>query len=518
MPDDTTSQTTQAASGGPPAPDGAAPRRLRWGALRDRLDEADLLTDVVRGPDAPDTFDLPALADDSRAVTPGGAFVALRGVAADGHSFIDNAIQNGARLVVCEATPPDAKTRFPATVFARVRDTRAACAETAAAYYGDPADALRLVGVTGTNGKTTVAVLVQHLLSATGTPTGLLSTTEVRMGDTTTQTDRTTPGPLVLHRLLRRMVEGGCTACALEVSSHALDQRRVHGLDFEAAVFTNLTTDHLNYHGTRAAYRRAKKRLFDGLPAAATALYNADDPAGAGMMADTAATPVSYAVEGEANITATIRERRLDGLRLTIDGRECHAQLAGAFNAYNLAAAYGVGRALDQSADRAVEALAAAPPVPGRLERVPLDSGPTVLVDYAHTPDALDTVLQTVRDTMPDAATLWCVFGCGGDRDAGKRPEMGGIAERRADRVIVTSDNPRTEAPEAILNDIRAGLEHPDKARWEVDREAAIRTAAEHAAPSDVVVIAGKGHETTQTIGTETRPFDDRTIARKHFR
>ena len=512
MPDDTTAHAAQA------APNGAAPRSLRWGVLRRRLDEAGLLTDVVRGPDAPDTFDLPALADDSRAVTPGGAFIALRGVAADGHSFIDNAIQNGARLVVCEAVPAEAQTRFPDTVFVRVSDSRTACAEAAAAYYGDPAEDLRLVGVTGTNGKTTVAVLVQHLLSATGTTTGLLSTIEVRLGDATTKTDRTTPGPLALHRLLRRMVEGGCTACAMEVSSHALDQQRVHGLDFEAAVFTNLTTDHLNYHGSREAYRRAKKRLFDGLPAAATALYNADDPAGAHMVADTAATPVSYAVEHEADITATIRERRLDGLRLTLDGHECRSQLAGDFNAYNLAAAYGVGRALGHRAEAVIEGLAAAPPVPGRLERVPLDDGPTVLVDYAHTPDALENVLRTVRDTMPAAATLWCVFGCGGDRDAGKRPEMGRIAERLADRVIVTSDNPRTEAPEAILDDIRAGLEHPDRARWEVDREAAIRRAGEEAAPTDVVVIAGKGHETTQTIGTETRPFDDRTIARKYFR
>ncbi|MFP4227670.1 MAG: UDP-N-acetylmuramoyl-L-alanyl-D-glutamate--2,6-diaminopimelate ligase [Salinivenus sp.] len=501
-----------------PDPDDLA-SPVPWPSVRRRLAAANLLRDVLRGREAPDpdTLVIDPLTDDSRAVVPGGTFVAIRGVAADGHSFIDKAVQNGARLVVCEAVPGDVRTRRPGAVFARVTDTRAALAELAAARYGDPAEALRIVGVTGTNGKTTVAFLVHHLLATLGPPAGLLSTVEVRGAGDDATAELTTPGPLALHRLLRRMVDRGCRACAMEVSSHALSQKRVHGLDFEAAVFTNLTADHLDYHESFEAYRDAKKRLFDGLRPGATALYNADDEHGSALVADTEATPVSFALEAPADISVSVRAQGLDGLRLTIDGHERRFRLAGRFNAYNLAAAYGVGRALGDDAEAVLDALAEAPPVPGRFEPLRAGEGPTVVIDYAHTPDALENILRSVRAAAPDEATLWCVFGCGGDRDRGKRPEMGRIAERLADRVVVTSDNPRTEAPEAILDDIRAGVERPEALQWIVDREAAIRTAAERASSSDVVVIAGKGHETTQTIGTEKRPFDDREIARKYF-
>jgi UDP-N-acetylmuramoyl-L-alanyl-D-glutamate--2,6-diaminopimelate ligase len=475
--------------------------------------------DIHRGSDAPDpdTLVIHALTDDSRDVESGGAFVAIRGVDADGHSFIDMAVEKGARLVVCEAVPDRARERFSGVVFARVTDTRAALAEAAAARYGDPADDLRLVGVTGTNGKTTVAYLVHHLLEALGTPAGLLSTIEVRTGAETAKMDLTTPGPLALHRRLRQMVDAGCTACAMEVSSHALDQRRVHGLDYEAAVFTNLSVDHLNYHGSPEAYRAAKKRLFDGLRSDATALYNADDEAGPTMVADTAADAVSFALHGDADIEASVLESRIDGLRLRIDGRERAFRLAGRFNAYNLVGAYGAGTALGFAPEAVLDALADAPPVPGRFEPLRFGDGTTVIVDYAHTPDALKNILRAVRDTMPEGATLWCVFGCGGDRDPSKRATMGRIAEQHADRAIVTSDNPRTEEPVTILNDIRDGVQRPDAMRWIVDREEAIQAAADAAAPGDVVVIAGKGHETTQTIGTDTRPFDDREIARQYF-
>jgi UDP-N-acetylmuramoyl-L-alanyl-D-glutamate--2,6-diaminopimelate ligase len=362
-----------------------------------------------------------------------------------------------------------------------------------------------------------VAFLVHHLLENVGTTTGLLSTIEVRTGGDATASALTTPGPIELQRTLRRMVDDGCTACAMEVSSHALDQDRVHGLDFEVGIFTNLTADHLDYHGTPRAYRQAKKKLFDDLPTDATALYNADDEAGAQMVADTAATTVAYALDRDADIRPEIVESRVEGLRLMIDGRERTFRLAGRFNAYNLAAAYGTGRALGHGADAVLDALAEAPPVPGRFEQLTFADGPTVVVDYAHTPDALETILRSVRETAADGATLWCVFGCGGDRDPTKRRTMGSIAERRADRVIVTSDNPRTEEPEAIMNDIRRGVSRPGEMQWIVDREAAIAAAAEGAAPSDVVVIAGKGHEPYQTIGTENRPFDDREMARKYF-
>jgi UDP-N-acetylmuramoyl-L-alanyl-D-glutamate--2,6-diaminopimelate ligase len=501
----------------PPAPNTGADA-LDWPALRRRLEAEGLLEETRSGSDTdPDTLTIDALTDDSRSVEPGGAFVAIRGVDADGHSFIDMAVEKGARLVVCEAVPDRARERFPGVVFARVTDSRMALAEAAAARYGDPADALRLVGVTGTNGKTTVAYLVYHLLEALGTPTGLLSTIEVRTGAETTKLDLTTPGPLKLHRTLREMTDAGCTACAMEVSSHALDQKRVYGLDYEAAIFTNLSVDHLDYHGTPEAYRAAKKRLFDGLGPDATALYNADDEAGPTMVADTAADIVSFALDSRADLEVAVLESRIDGLRLRIDGRERAFRLAGRFNAYNLAAAYGVGTVLGFESEAVLDALADAPPVPGRFEPLRFDDGTTVVVDYAHTPDALENILRAVRDTMPDDATLWCVFGCGGDRDPSKRSSMGRIAERLADRVIVTSDNPRTEEPVAILNDIRDGVQRPDAMRWIVDREEAIQAAADGAMPGDVAVIAGKGHETTQTIGTDTRPFDDRDIARKYF-
>ena len=490
---------------------------VAWAALRRRLSARGLLETVVRGPDAPDAFDVEHLTADSREGTPGGAFVAVRGTEADGHAFIADAIEGGARLVVCEELPEAARERFPAVVFARVTDARKAVAEAAAALYDDPAAALRMVGVTGTNGKTTVAWLVHHLLDALGEPTGLLSTIEVRAGDETEGTTLTTPGPIELQRTLRRMVDRGCTACAMEVSSHALDQDRVHGLDYEVAVFTNLTVDHLDYHGTPRAYKQAKKTLFDDLGPDATALYNADDEAGAEMVADTAARTVSFALDRDADIRPTVRESTIEGLRLGVEGRERTFRLAGRFNAYNLAAAYGVGRALGYEAGAVLDALAGAPPVPGRFETLRAEDGRTVVVDYAHTPDALDNILRAVRAVMPADATLWCVFGCGGDRDPSKRRAMGSVAEQLADRVVVTSDNPRTEEPESILNDIRRGVSRPAEMRWIVDREAAIAAAAEASAPGDVVVIAGKGHETTQTIGTEKRPFDDRDIARTYF-
>ncbi len=511
MPGPTSTQTEHAEE--------AVPAPLPWPTLRRRLQKAGLLAGTTAGAKAPapDSLVLDGLTDDSRAVTPGDGFVAIRGVDADGHSFIDMAVENGARLVVCEALPEQARRRFPKVMFARVADTRTALAEGAAALYGDPADELRLVGVTGTNGKTTVAVLVHHLLEALGTTTGLLSTIEVRAGDEATSPALTTPGPLVLHRRLRRMVDRGCVACVMEASSHALDQDRVHGLDYEVAIFTNLSVDHLDYHDTAAAYRAAKKTLFDGLGADATALYNADDGDGPAMVADTDADLVSFAIDETADIETTVLGARIDGLRLRLDGRERDVRLAGRFNASNLTAAYGAGTALGHAPDAVADALAEAPPVPGRSEPLRFEDGTTVIVDYAHTPDALETILQAVRATMPEGAALWCVFGCGGDRDPSKRPTMGRIAERLADRVVVTSDNPRTEAPVTILRDIRGGVERPESMRWIVDREEAIQAVADAAGPGDVVVIAGKGHETTQTIGTDTRPFDDREMARQYF-
>ena len=483
-------------------------------ALLRRLEDSGL---EVRKRGRPSGVEIDHLASDSRAVGPGGLFVAIRGEKADGHLFIDKAVQNGAIAIVCEAVPADAKARFPGTAFAQVANARAALAELAAAFYGDPSRELKLVGVTGTNGKTTVAHLLDHLFTERGETSGLIGTIAFRMGRTSRPATHTTPDALELNRLLREMVEAGCTSCAMEVSSHALDQDRVRALGYDIAVFTNLTRDHLDYHGSFQRYLEAKKKLFDGLPETSVAVYNLDDPAGPQMVAETSARRLSFGRTSEADVHVDVLENRLSGLRLRLDGRERAFRLVGLFNAYNLAAAYATGRALGYEAADVLDVLATAPPVPGRFETFHFRSGTTVVVDYAHTPDALENVLQTICATKPAEAKLWCVFGCGGDRDPGKRRPMGALAERYADRVVVTSDNPRTEDPEGIMNDVRRGMDRPAEAAWVVDRREAIAYAAGHAAPGDVVLVAGKGHETYQLIGTERRPFDDRVVVREAF-
>ena len=490
---------------------------MQLSTLLRRLEREDLLLDSKAAGESVDTITIDHLAEDSREVGPDGCFVAMRGTETDGHLFIDKAVQNGATVVVCEEVPEEALQRFPGTVFLRVTDSRRALAALAAAFYGDPARELAMIGVTGTNGKTTTAYLLHRTLTQLGETTGLIGTIETRIGTEAAGGDLTTPSALDLQRLLRRMVEAGCTACAMEVSSHALDQERVAAIPYDVGIFTNLTSDHLDYHGTFVEYRKAKKKLFDGLPADATALYNVDDPASADVIADTEARRIAYGRGEEADLRVAILRDGLDGLRLRLDDAERKFRLVGSFNAYNLAASYGAVRATGHARHEALDALAAAPPVPGRFEQLSFEGGPTVIVDYAHTPDALENVLQTIRSIKASAATLWCVFGCGGDRDTSKRRVMGSIAEQYADRIIVTSDNPRTEEPEAIMNDIRRGMSRPAEAQWIEDREAAIRAASRQARPDDVVLIAGKGHETYQVVGTEKRPFDDRKVARKHF-
>ncbi|GIV60099.1 MAG: UDP-N-acetylmuramoyl-L-alanyl-D-glutamate--2,6-diaminopimelate ligase [Rhodothermaceae bacterium] len=483
--------------------------------LYERLVEAGLLRKKRGGLE---NIRIDHLAHDSRKVGPGGLFVAVRGEKADGHLFIDKAVQNGAIAIVCEAMPAARREQRAAGIaWLQVHDSRAALAELAAAFFGDPSRALKMTGITGTNGKTTTAYLVHHVLAAQGLRAGLIGTVTYDLGGTRQEATHTTPDALELQRMLRRMVDAGCAACVMEVSSHALDQERVRAIDYDVAIFTNLTRDHLDYHRTFEAYFAAKKKLFDRLGAHATALYNRDDPAGARIVAGTAAQVLSYGQSPEADLRLEVLANRIGGLHLRIDGQERRFRLVGLFNAYNLAAAYGAGRALGLPPAAVLDALATAPPVPGRFEQLRFADGTTVIVDYAHTPDALENVLKTIRVTKSPAATLWCVFGCGGDRDPDKRRLMGAIAERYADRVIVTSDNPRTEDPEKILNDIRRGMDRPTEALWIVDRREAIRQAAARAAPGDVVLIAGKGHETYQIIGTEKLPFDDREEARRSF-
>ena len=459
---------------------------------------------------------------DSRRAGPGALFGALSPDTAhgrDGHTFIDAALDLGAAAaLVSDGWWTDASVPVPlgkgerlrSAAFVPATDTRAALAEVANAFYGLPSQDLTLLAVTGTNGKTTTVFLLHHLLTALGETAGLVGTVENRIGTARYATAYTTPEAPDLQRFLRACVDGGCSAVAMEASSHGLALDRVRTLDVDVALFTNLTQDHLDFHPTFEAYRDAKKSLFDGLAARSTAIVNADDPSHRAMVEGTAAAVVTFGTSPDADVRVEVLDNAVGGLRLRLDGHERQFRLAGRFNALNLAAAYAAGRALGHGAEAVLDALATAPGVPGRFETVRSDDGVLGVVDYAHTPDALDNVLATAREIVPDGNALWAVFGCGGDRDAGKRPQMAAIAEARADRVVCTSDNPRTEDPDAILDDVVAGFRRPDAATRIADRQRAIRHAAAHARPGDVIVVAGKGHETYQILGTERHDFDDR--------
>jgi len=479
-----------------------------------RLEREGLLQTVVGSATA---RKLTHLTDNSQEVQPRGLFVAVRGERVDGHRFIEQAIERGAVAVVGEFVPEAFAERFPKASFVQVSNSRRALGILATIFHMNPARRLRLIGITGTNGKTTTAFLVYHMLNAIGQETGLIGTVCYRFGRHELPASNTTPGPIELNHLLRRMTGVPCKNCVMEVSSHALEQERVAGLSFSIAVFTNLTRDHLDYHGSFEAYLKAKKKLFDGLTFRATALYNIDDPSGPAMVADTQACCISYGQREDAQLRMRIVGHSLEGLTLNIDGRFQRFPLVGRFNAYNLLAAYGVGRAMGLDPDLLLEALGRVPQIPGRFERFTFEDGTTAIVDYAHTPDALENVLRTIREVMPEGARLWCVFGCGGERDRGKRPMMGAVAERLADCVIVTSDNPRSEDPLQIFEDIRQGMRHPEAALWEVDRARAIEQAAKLCRPGDVVLVAGKGHEAYQIIGTEKIPLDDRQLVQEYF-
>ena len=486
---------------------------LTWKSIRTRLERAQLLLDAC---DQQVVID--HLAHDSRRVGPNGLFVAMRGEKTDGHLFIDKAVQNEASAVVCEVIPAGARERFPGVAFAQVSQTRTALAELAAAWYRDPAHALTITGITGTNGKSTTAHVLHALLTALGNKTGLLGTIEYCCGAEPEPAALTTPDALHLQGMLRRMADAECSYCVMEVSSHALAQARTHGVPYTVAIFTNLSRDHLGYHVTKSAYATAKKRLFDDLPPEAIAIYNADDPAGKQMVSSTAARTLSYGQCAEVNIRVEILEDDLHGLRLRLDGIVEKFRLAGHFNAYNLAAAYAAARSLGFASRTVMDVLTQVEAPPGRFEKYAFADGTLVIVDYAHTPDALGNVLQTIRTAKPRQSALWCLFGCGGDRDRSKRPFMGAVAERLADHVIITSDNTRTEAQERINEDIRAGMQQPARAHWITSRRSAIRAAAHRASPGDIVLVAGKGHERVQIIGTHSLPFDDRREVERAFR
>ena len=455
-----------------------------------------------------------ALTYDSRAVTPGACFFAVRGTQCDGHAFIDAAVEKGAVAVVCEELPA---TLAPGVCYVEVDDSAGALADMAAAFYDHPSRALKLVGVTGTNGKTTTATLLYDLVRALGHKAGLISTVIYKVDERTVAATHTTPDPIRLNALMREMVDAGCTYCFMECSSHAIVQERTRGLSFAGGIFTNITHDHLDYHKTFAAYIRAKQRFFDLLPADAFALTDLDDRNGRVMVQNTAARVATYSLRAVADFRCKIIEQHIDGMLLRIDGAEVWATLTGRFNAANLLAVYGAARLLGFDRDDVLRVLSSLRSVAGRFETIRATDGTTAVVDYAHTPDALENVILTLEELRRPGQQLIVVCGCGGDRDRTKRPEMAAIAAKYASTAIFTSDNPRHESPEAILDDMTAGLDPAVRYLRIVDRAEAIRTAAMLAHPGDLLLVAGKGHEDYQIIGDEKRHFDDREEVGKAF-
>lgn len=448
---------------------------------------------------------------DSRAVRAGDCFFALRGETSDGHAFIGAAIEKGATTVVCEQLPLQQVGGIRYIVTA---DTHMALAQAAAEFYGHPSAELKLVGVTGTNGKTTVATLLYDLFRKLGFEAGLISTVVYKVGPDEQPSTHTTPDPIVLNRLLRQMVDKGCQYAFMEVSSHALVQRRAAALTFAGGIFTNLTHDHLDYHGTLAAYRDAKKSFFDGLPKGSFALVNADDRNATVMVQNTKAAVKTYSLRQLADFRARIVEADTEGMELRIDHTEVWVRFLGRFNAANLLAVYGAGRLLGADKEEILTAMSTLTPVAGRFEFVRSTDGRTAVVDYAHTPDALEKALKTL-DELKGGGRLIVVVGCGGDRDRTKRPEMARIACAGAQVAIFTADNPRTEDAEKILDDMVAGLSPADKYIRITDRAEAIRAAAMMAGAEDLILVAGKGHETYQITGTEKHHFDDREELKK---
>lgn len=455
------------------------------------------------------------LAFDSRKVDDGFVFFALKGTHVDGHAFIHKAIALGAVAIVCETLPVEKE----GVVYVQVHDAATALGQMASAYYGNPSEKLKLVGVTGTNGKTTIATLLQKLSMQLGYSAGLLSTISYKINDTVFTASHTTPDQLQLNSLMAEMVEAGCDYCFMEVSSHAVDQNRIAGLDFDGAIFTNITHDHLDYHKTFKAYIEAKKRFFDQLKPEAFALSNYDDKNGKVMLQNTRAGKLGYALKTMADFKNKVLESHFDGTLMNINGKEIWTHFVGKFNAYNLLAVYGAAVSLGFEAEEVMVEMSKLKPVDGRFEIIRSTSGIYGIVDYAHTPDALENVLSTIEEMRSKNEQLICVVGAGGDRDKTKRPEMAAIACKYSDKVILTSDNPRTEDPNAILKDMEAGVGQ-EKANITItisDRREAIKTAAMLASAGDIILVAGKGHEDYQEINGVKHHFDDREEIRKVF-
>ena len=476
-----------------------------------------LLSEIIKGVELVEAIsadvEVKSIEFDSRKVVAGSMFVATRGTAVDGHDYICKAIEAGASVVVCEQiTDNRLQITDNEVVIVRVKDSAEALGRMASNFYGRPSEQLTLVGVTGTNGKTTIATLLYQLHRALGYKVGLLSTVCNYVDDRAIESTHTTPDAVALNALLAQMVEAGCQYAFMEVSSHSVDQRRIAGLKFAGGIFTNLTRDHIDYHKTFDNYLKAKKRFFDELPKGAFAIVNADDKNGMVMLQNTKADKKSYSVRGLADFTARILEASFDGMLLNVCNREVFMPFVGRFNAYNLLAVYGAAVLLGADAEEVLRILSISKAVSGRFESMKMSKGFTAIVDYAHTPDALINVIDTINDIRNGAGQLITVVGCGGNRDKGKRPMMAREAIKGSDKVIFTSDNPRHEDPQAILDDMTAELDATEMRNVLVivDRRQAIRTACQLAQTGDVVLVAGKGHENYQIIGDVKHHFDDR--------
>lgn len=456
------------------------------------------------------------LQSDSRKAVKDGMFVAVRGVTTDGHKYIPVVASTHVGAIVCEQLPPALEKGI---TYIRVLDSSEALGKLASNWFGNPSSKLKLVGVTGTNGKTTTATLLYEMAKLEGFKAGLLSTVCNYVMDTPVPTTHTTPDPITLNELLARMVDAGCDYAFMEVSSHAAHQHRIAGLRFAGAVFSNLTRDHLDYHGTVENYMNAKKMFFDMLPADAFALVNIDDKAGRYMVQNTRARVSTYSLRSDADFRCRVLETRLDGTLLSINNRDVEVAFTGRFNAYNLTAVYGASILIGWNPEEVIVNMSRLVPVAGRFQTLRSPEGVTAIVDYAHTPDALVNVLDTIRDIVGAAGEITTVVGAGGNRDQGKRPMMAREAACRSDLLILTSDNPRDEDPEAIIADMKAGLT-PNELRRTIcipDRREAIRTAMRMTKPGSVVLVAGKGHETYQEVKGVRSHFDDREEVRACF-
>lgn len=453
---------------------------------------------------------------DSRKVGKNDVFVAQRGVSADGHAFIQKAIEAGVTGVVCEELPA---TLAEGVCYVKVADSSEALGKMVANFYGNPSRKMKLVGVTGTNGKTTTATLLYELVRLMGKKAGLLSTVCNYVDEEKCPSTHTTPDAVELNGYLKRMADAGCEYCFMEVSSHSIHQKRIAGLDFDGAVFSNITHDHLDYHKTFKAYIEAKKAFFDGLKKEAFALTNADDKNGLVMLQNTAARRFTYSCRTLADFNAKVIEKHLDGTLLLLDGKEVWTKFTGDFNAYNLLAVYASACLLGLDKEEVLRCMSMLVPVSGRFETILSKEGVVAVVDYAHTPDAVENVLSTIQGLKGKDNMVITVVGAGGDRDKTKRPEMADAACRYSDRVILTSDNPRSEEPEAILADMQAGVKEEYKAKVLsiIDRREAIRTALMLASKGDIVLIAGKGHENYQEIKGVKHHFDDKEVVKEVF-